>query len=157
MKTTFQIWWKNWEKLWKKAIIASTLRGSITWLFTSNTRKWVAVHKCLLIFGLFFYLPICLCPILSKYKLSILLYCVWFWQAYVPTQILDVIYWCPLSVSEATTRLGKVFDLKKSNIVCIHVTTGYPRNRSILFRLKWSKTLNMQTLTSVKSSRFFKV
>ena len=38
-----------------------------------------------------------------------------------------------VSVAEATYRLVKGLDLKKSNIACTYVTTGYPRNRSTFF------------------------
>ena len=38
-----------------------------------------------------------------------------------------------VSVAEATYRLVKGLDLKKSNIACTFVTTGYPRNRSTFF------------------------
>ena len=39
-----------------------------------------------------------------------------------------------VSVAEATYRLIRGLDLKKSNIACIYVATGYPRNRSTFFR-----------------------
>ena len=38
-----------------------------------------------------------------------------------------------VSVSEATYRLVRGLDLKKSNIACIYVGTGYPKNRSTFF------------------------
>ena len=38
-----------------------------------------------------------------------------------------------VSVAEATYRLVRGLDLKKSNIACIFVATGYPRNRSTFF------------------------
>ena len=37
-------------------------------------------------------------------------------------------------VSEATYRLVRGLDLKKSNTACTYVTTGFPRNRSSFFR-----------------------
>ena len=39
-----------------------------------------------------------------------------------------------VSVAEATYRLIKGLDLKKSNIATIYVTTGFPKNRSTFFR-----------------------
>ena len=39
-----------------------------------------------------------------------------------------------VSVSEATYRLVKGLDLKKSNIACTFLATGFPRNRSTFFR-----------------------
>ena len=38
-----------------------------------------------------------------------------------------------VSVAEATYKLIKGLDLKKSNIACIYVATGYPKNRSTFF------------------------
>ena len=38
-----------------------------------------------------------------------------------------------VSVAEATYRLVRGLDLKKSNIACIYVATGYPQNRSTFF------------------------
>ena len=38
-----------------------------------------------------------------------------------------------VSVAEATYRLVRGLDLKRSNIACIFVATGYPRNRSSFF------------------------
>ena len=39
-----------------------------------------------------------------------------------------------VSVAEATYRLIRGLDLKKSNIACTYVTTGFPENRSSFFR-----------------------
>ena len=39
-----------------------------------------------------------------------------------------------VSVSEATYRLIRGLDLKKSNIACVYVATGFPANRSSFFR-----------------------
>ena len=38
-----------------------------------------------------------------------------------------------VSVAEATYRLVRGLDLKRSNIACVFVATGYPRNRSSFF------------------------
>ena len=39
-----------------------------------------------------------------------------------------------VSVAEATYRLIRGLDLKKSSIACIYLATGYPKNRSSFFR-----------------------
>ena len=39
-----------------------------------------------------------------------------------------------VTVSEATYRLIRGLDLKKSNIACVYVATGFPANRSSFFR-----------------------
>merc|ERR1712016_162948 len=39
-----------------------------------------------------------------------------------------------VSVAEATYRLVRGLDLKKSNIACTFVATGFPENRSSFFR-----------------------